>query len=319
MATYYDNFGNVISPHIPAYHQWHDPNHGQGGVFSRVHFEYIVAPDDNLDTALTMIQNSELVAVDCEGVVLGRKGVLCLLQLATQDTVYIFDVLSLGKELFDRGMKRILESGSVTKVFYDCRGDSDILFHQYGVRLKGVVDLALTEVYFRYKQGMGVPRYFKGYRKCVETYLPLSDSYFHHIKDKVCSVMSSTGTNFWKERPLAIEVLEYAAYDVKYLRELHILLSASLGKDDMRVVKKGSVKFSKMIRDQEELENLPDKARVPSFFAFVGEPSFLSSAPYSPRPFGSPYASPVHRSYGEGPAPSYAPSPSFVPLMTFVE
>jgi hypothetical protein len=310
MATYFDDFGNVVTPHIPAYHE------EENMFYNTVHFEYIASPDDTLDNALAMIESSELVAVDCEGVMLGRKGTLCLLQLATHDTVYIFDVLSLGKELFDRGMKRILESGAVTKVFYDCRGDSDILFHQYGVRLKGVVDLALTEVYFRYKQGMGVPRYFKGYRKCVETYLPSSDPYFHYIKEQVCSAMSSTGTTFWKERPLALEVLEYAAYDVKYLRELHILLSSSLARDDLRVIKKGSYKFAKMTRDQEEIGSptqTADWARVPTFFVFVGEPSFSTSPPYSPYAaapqFGSPY---VPRSYGSSPPSPHAPP--FVPL-----
>lgn len=49
-------------------------------------------------------------------------------------------------------LKQLLESGSVTKLMYDVRSDSSQLFHEYGVRLRGVYDLQLAEVAHRQLQ-----------------------------------------------------------------------------------------------------------------------------------------------------------------------
>ncbi|GAB7325052.1 hypothetical protein MBLNU13_g09148t2 [Cladosporium sp. NU13] len=38
-------------------------------------------------------------------------------------------------------LKKVLESSAVTKLFWDCRSDSQALYHLYGVKLAGVVDV----------------------------------------------------------------------------------------------------------------------------------------------------------------------------------
>jgi len=214
-------------------------------------FKFIDREED-LAEAFADIGNQSAIALDCEGVELGRKGVLCLLQIATADQVYLFDVLALKSSLFSQGLKDILERPVPNKLIYDCRRDSDILYHQFGIRLKGVLDVALTEVFYRYKNTLGNPRYLKGYKRCVEDYLIVQNPKFFETKLKVATQMSEMGTNFWEMRPLPQEVLEYAAYDVFYLRELHFALTQFMSKKNLRLIYGASVKFIIMERDNEE-------------------------------------------------------------------
>lgn len=63
------------------------------------------------------------------------------IQVATPKKVYLFDVLKGGDRLFfDRGLRYLLESTKIMKVMHDCRKDSEALFFQYGVTLRGVWD-----------------------------------------------------------------------------------------------------------------------------------------------------------------------------------
>jgi exonuclease 3'-5' domain-containing protein 1 len=59
----------------------------------------------------------------------------------------LFDVLALGGAAtfgtveLGTPLRALLESPDVIKVTFDCRADSDALFHQFQVRLTGVLDL----------------------------------------------------------------------------------------------------------------------------------------------------------------------------------
>jgi len=205
-----------------------------------------------LQSALQDIIQCPIIAVDCEGVELGRDGILCLIQIATDSHVYIFDVLSLGTILFDQGLQYILENPIPTKVFYDCRRDSDILYHHFGIKLKGVLDVALTEVFYRWKNGHGSPRFLKGYKRCVESYMSIENPHFFEVKEKIGARMNSGDTQFWMQRPLPRDALEYSAYDVKYLRELHFVLTQSMSTKNIRIIYEASDKFVGMERDMED-------------------------------------------------------------------
>lgn len=219
--------------------------------------------------AIQDIATNSVIAVDCEGVALGRNGKMCLLQIATAANVFLFDVQALGASLFSSGLKPILEYHTPSKIFYDCRRDSDALFHQFGVRLKGVLDAALTEIFFRMINGMGTPRYLKGYKKCVETYLVIDNPYFSKLKTQVSDMMTHHGTNFWELRPLPKEVLDYSAFDVFYLRHLHFALTMNMSNQNLRRIYGASSHFIRMVRDAELVDNLneygsPMWAVVPS-------------------------------------------------------
>jgi len=220
-----------------------------------VPFVFIDKIDEVYYRAIQEIGSNSIIAVDCEGVCLGRNGKICLLQIATETNVFLFDVQTLGSSLFSCGLKAILEYHAPSKIFYDCRRDSDALFHQFDIRLKGVLDAALTEIFFRMVNGMGNPRYLKGYKKCVETYLIIDNPYFGALKSQVSSMMSSD-TNFWEMRPLPKEVLDYAAFDVYYLRHLHFALTMNMSNQNLRRIYGASSHFIRMVRDAETVDSL---------------------------------------------------------------
>jgi len=274
----YDSHLNdtVYSQDTYAYVQWETiPEEAQVPFYTdvlnaEISYSYISEGGIALQSALQDIVQCPIIAVDCEGFELGRDGILCLIQVATDSHVYIFDVLSLGTILFDQGLRYILENPIPTKVFYDCRRDSDILYHHFGVKLKGVLDVALTEVFYRWVNGHGNPRFLKGYKRCVESYLFIENPHFFQVKERIGSRMTLGDTQFWMQRPLSSDALEYSAYDVKYLRELHFVLSQSMSTKNIRSIYEASDKFVVMERDMEDVRyarNSPKWAEIsPSLF-----------------------------------------------------
>jgi len=116
--------------------------------------DYILVDDEpSLEEAIfelkEKVKRNSLLAVDCEGVSLSRKGALTIITVATEKKVYIFDVLKLGKAVLRNGLGEILEKKSREKLMFDCRGDSDAFWHQFSVKLSGVLDLQLLEVTYR--------------------------------------------------------------------------------------------------------------------------------------------------------------------------
>lgn len=101
-------------------------------------------------SALLVLASAQTIAVDCEGIDLDRHGKLCLLALSPSvEKVYLFDVSVLGRDAFTSEaagvtVKGLLESSAVRKLLYDVRADSDALYHQFGVRLAGILDLQIA-------------------------------------------------------------------------------------------------------------------------------------------------------------------------------
>ena len=105
------------------------------------------------------VRNS-LLAVDCEGDSLSRKGALTIITVATEEKFYIFDVLKRGHLVFSSGLGEILEDKHCEKLTFDCRQDSDALWHQFKVKLSGVLDFQLLEViYDRRENPAGLTAY----------------------------------------------------------------------------------------------------------------------------------------------------------------
>jgi hypothetical protein len=156
----------------------------------------IDAPGAAFSAALAAIAAAATVAVDTEGVRLSRSGQLTVLQVATASQVYVFDILALGPGAFAAepaahdgtplSLRRILEDVTITKLAWDVRRDSDALSHQFGVCLRGVLDVQLAAVALRRAAGAkvvtlpGLPQSVKHFMDkaraagCVTTHLPVT-------------------------------------------------------------------------------------------------------------------------------------------------
>jgi len=192
--------------------------------------------------ALEEIRNAAMVAVDCEGVAMSRTGRVTLIQVATEHKVYLFDVLKLGSAAFEAygdgpsgnggsqtTLKHVLEGSSVLKLMYDCRRDSDSLFHQFNVKLQAVLDIQLLDVALHRQQGQIVER-LSGFARCArlwlgsKTYGPVM-SLKEKIKSKYAErIDGDENSDIWAKRPMCADVLRYAAVDVALLFPMHTIM-----------------------------------------------------------------------------------------------
>jgi exonuclease 3'-5' domain-containing protein 1 len=85
---------------------------------------------DDICEAIACLSEATVLALDCEGVDLGRSGEVCIIQLSTENLCFIFDVheLTASCELVV-ALTTILEDENIIKIIHDCKMDSDALFH----------------------------------------------------------------------------------------------------------------------------------------------------------------------------------------------
>ena len=138
---------------------------------------YFVDTPASLNDALEDLSRFTEVAFDTGGVNLSRTGPLTVLTLLGIDAeeddddeactavAYVIDVLALGgQSAFDSGLGELLENCKVCKVMFDCRTDSDALFHQFNVHLNNVLDCQVFEQAARLADGDPLPKRTTGDR-----------------------------------------------------------------------------------------------------------------------------------------------------------
>jgi len=178
--------------------------------------------------AVAVLCREEELAIDLEGIALSREGELCLMQMSgpgESTPVYLFDICVLGKEAFDEGgLKELLESESVTKVFYDVRSDNDALLHQFGIKVKRAYDVqVLWHTRFQHPDD----RYLQGLKKVQGLFLQESGVLGSAESERLDAGKEAGVRLFapelggdyqvWKRRPLLPALVEYAAADIKFL------------------------------------------------------------------------------------------------------
>ena len=243
----------------------------------------LTSPGEALDRALRACVSSDVLAVDLEGVSMSRVGPVTLLQVAARDRVFLFDAQALGTaELFERAVRPessedvpenartlrcVLEDPRITKLMFDCRVDSDALFHQHGVALRGVFDVQLADVASRRRKNLAVPL-LSGMPKCAARHLagagrgataaslaaldadPNDGSVTRagatseaeavtrvteHLKTRVKSLYAPDkggDARLWALRPISLEMRRYAALDVWLLLRIHGAMTEDQALDD---------------------------------------------------------------------------------------
>jgi len=137
---------------------------------------------------------------------------LCLVQVATPDTVACIDTLALAElaPLLD-----VIFDTSVTKVMHAARQDMEIFYHLRGEPPSPVFDTQVAALLLGYSDQIG-------YASLVREVLGVALDKLHTRAD-------------WSERPLSPEQLKYAADDVVYLVQVYQSMTrrlAELGRLD---------------------------------------------------------------------------------------
>jgi hypothetical protein len=146
-------------------------------------------------------------------------------------------------------LRPLLEDSGVLKVMHDCRGDSDLLFHAYGVRLANVVD---TQIAYAMQQQMDAG----------STPLPVSLRTLHvkhgfaaaaEVKDLARDEMTDS---YWLRRPMTPLMVSYAAADVQYLVRVYNSLAATFSPDSLPVLVAYSDRYVRQCRDLDQQQRL---------------------------------------------------------------
>ena len=212
-----------------------------------------------------------LIAVDCEGDSLSRKGRLTIITVATEEKVFIFDVLKLGQLVFSSGLGEILEDKSREKLMFDCRQDSDALWHQFNIKLTGVLDLQLLEIIYRRENAPGTAAKTQlfsttnkrrnrrsqktdeveniyGFRRCIELYV--EDEKLIKIKDEGKGLLKRD-KEVWKKRPLSDELIQYCIVDTMGMFKLYNKMKNVNGGEQARL-RVASEKYADLYRGKTE-------------------------------------------------------------------
>lgn len=160
----------------------------------------------NLQALCTRIRHKTWLALDTEFI---RESTyyprLCLLQLATDDTIACVDPLALPS--LEPLLELLFEPG-IVKVFHACSQDMEIFYHACGRLPQPVFDTQLAAPL------LGLPSQ-PGYASLVQELLGTTLSKSHTRTD-------------WSRRPLSSQQLAYALDDVRYLGPLYLKLRAAL-------------------------------------------------------------------------------------------
>ena len=144
-----------------------------------------------------------VVALDIEGVDLGRDGVISLVQLATPEKCFLLDMLPVPDAPLVNWLRCILESKSVLKIIHDSRMDSDALKHHLGIELANVHDTSAW--HSSRDQGLNSVLMSNGLKPNVQ-------------RD---SSVYADNHAFWATRPLTSRMIEWASGDVALMFDLY--------------------------------------------------------------------------------------------------
>jgi hypothetical protein len=155
----------------------------------------------------------EMVAIDCEGV----PEKLFLVQVATGRVTYIFDCVKLGAKTVCEVLADMLKDETVTKLFHDLHKDA-VAFAVIGQIhcLRGSFDTQLAMEYITGNIYMGFNRMLK--QLGIEPH-PTK----HSMKKRM------EGGTIFAKRPMASDVIDYAADDVRLLIRCKEKLATVLG------------------------------------------------------------------------------------------
>jgi ribonuclease D len=172
---------------------------------SSTDIQYIDTPA-GLDAFCKQLRSAEWIALDTE--FLREKTYypkLCLLQIATSDTVACIDPIALADLsplldlIFDEGIIKVMHSG---------RQDMEIFFNIHGRPPSPVFDTQIAALLLGYADQIG-------YANLVREMLGVELDKLHTRAD-------------WSLRPLSADQLKYAADDVVYLVDIYRKMSAQL-------------------------------------------------------------------------------------------
>jgi ribonuclease D len=163
-----------------------------------------VTTEEQYHRTLGEIEPATMLAVDTEAAGYHRYAdSVCLLQLSTRDRTWVIDALAVDLGL----MKQTFADAKHEIVIHDAEYDLRLLSRDYDIHVARLFDTKLAA------QLLGEPSI--GLASLIGKYLGIRLDKKHQRAD-------------WAQRPLPVELLEYAASDTRHLLELRDRLAEAL-------------------------------------------------------------------------------------------
>lgn len=197
-----------------------------------------VKTKSEFEDMMNTLKELSIVAIDAEGVQLSRTGPLTILSIGGIDKtapIYVVDVQTLGADVVftdaTGSLKSLLENAQITKVTFDCRSDSDALWHQFGVSLTGVLELQVLDQAVRIQRGETPPQNClyvnRGQVQMLQGLEVVAKR--NGITLQQMNAPHKSCSTIWARRPLDATSIEYAANDILAIKLLyHCLQSVAL-------------------------------------------------------------------------------------------
>ncbi|PIK59924.1 putative exonuclease 3'-5' domain-containing protein 1 [Apostichopus japonicus] len=149
-----------------------------------------------------------------------RFGKLSLILIQTLNNTFVIDAALATPAVFVEGLGSLLETNEVVKVLHDCRFASDLLFHQFSIKMANVFDTQVADLMITKQKDGELPQLVPSLPDCLLAHLGAD---FQHVFS-LNQIESSIQPNDWQQRPLRIEFFNFAVESVKHL----LLLRKSL-------------------------------------------------------------------------------------------
>ncbi|XP_028994094.1 piRNA biogenesis protein EXD1 isoform X2 [Betta splendens] len=200
-----------------------------------INFVVIDEFHEKFGSAVWHIKKQSVIGVGADGVDAFDQGRLSWLQIATNNRVYLFDILLLGARAFKNGLTMILENKHVLKVVHDCRAIAGCLIAQFGVKLTNVFDTQVADVMCFYSETGGfLPNRVSTLQEVVRLHLKVPSS--QHLPLQMKSELTKEEREMWCKRPCPVPLLKVMALSVIHLQPLRLALLDTLMTDYMAAV-----------------------------------------------------------------------------------
>ncbi|XP_017891560.1 egalitarian protein homolog [Ceratina calcarata] len=195
-----------------------------------------------------------VISFDCEGINLGVKGQLTLVQVGTMSgQAYIFDLFTCPNLVQAGGIQKLLEHKDVIKVIHDCRNDSVNLYKQFKIMLNNVFDTQSAHAVLQFQE-TGKPVY-KVKNVNLNT---LCDHYgvpCNPLKEQLKNIYRNN-QKYWCRRPLTRDMLIYASSDVLSLVPQIYLSMSRLIKPEVQAL------FNELCEEQIQMHLKPAEVKA---------------------------------------------------------
>lgn len=200
-------------------------------------FRFIGNTSTNFYYALSHLKQCNEIAIHAKDVSRGRQRRAAVIAVASETNIFLFDLVTIGDNVFDKGLRQILESETIKKVVYDARLLSDCLYHKHNINLLNVRDVEAEDVMVVHQQRGCIRRHTRTLGYMVEVYL-----------GRQCDDLSEEHlTDSWIKRPLKVEYQKYMAAYVSYLIPVH----KAIEREYLQRLVNASKIYNQFIRDSD--------------------------------------------------------------------